>query len=64
MTTIFIATQLDEVLWRRWLPAGAAAGEEALQCVLKRLPEVPVEVGIDEWIQRRVEVADPEENGD
>lgn len=37
--------------------------EHALQSVLERLPEVAIEVGIDEWVQRRVEVADPEQNG-
>lgn len=40
------------------------AKKHTLQCVLERLPEVPIEVRIDERIQRRIEVADPEEHGD
>lgn len=40
------------------------AAEGALQRVLKRLPEVPIEVSVDERVQRWVEVADPEEESD
>lgn len=45
---------------------GAAFGptrEHALQRVLECLPEVSIEVRVDEWVQRGVEVPDPEENG-
>lgn len=35
-----------------------------MQRVPERFPEVPVEVSVDERIQRRVEVADPEEHRD
>jgi len=45
----------------RWAPAQVA--ERTLQRVLERFPEVSVEVCVDEWIQRRVEVTDPEEHG-
>lgn len=55
-------SQLYKVLGGGWLPAGTATREEALQRVFKSLPEVTVEVGVDEWVQRRVEVADPEKN--
>lgn len=34
--------------------------EHAVQRVSERFPEVPVEVGVDQRVQRRVEVADPE----
>lgn len=39
------------------------ARENALQRVLERLPEVPIEVGVDQRIQCRIEVSDPEQNG-
>jgi hypothetical protein len=35
-----------------------------VQRVLERLSEVPVEVRVDDGIQRGIRVADPEENGD
>lgn len=37
-----------------------AAGQERL---LEGDPELPVEVGVDEWIERRVEVSNPEYHG-
>lgn len=40
------------------------AGEHALQCVLERLPEVTIEVRVDQRVQHRVKVADPEQNDD
>lgn len=45
----------------RGLPAAERA-ERALQGVLEGLPEVPVEVGVDEGIQGRIGVADPEQD--
>lgn len=38
--------------------------EQAQQCVAERLTEIAIEVGIDQRIQCRVEVANPEEYGD
>lgn len=38
--------------------------EQAEQRVAERLPEVPVEVRVDQGIQRGVEVADPEQDRD
>lgn len=40
------------------------AALELPQRLLERLPEVGPEVSVDEWVQRRVEVPDPEERGD
>lgn len=42
----------------------AAAADEGLDGLLESLAEVAVEVGVDDGIQRRVEVADPEQNLD
>jgi hypothetical protein len=47
----------------RVLPAREAR-ERALECVLEGLSEVPVEVGVDERVQGRVEVANPEDQHD
>lgn len=44
--------------------ARLAAREHALQRILECFPEVAVEVRVDQWIQRRVEVTDPEQHGD
>lgn len=38
------------------------AGEHALESVFERLPEVPIEVGVDQRVQHRIKVADPEQN--
>lgn len=43
--------------------ASTQGAESALQRVFERFSEVAVEVGVDERIQRRIEVADPEEDG-
>lgn len=40
----------------------AQTAERPLQRVLERLPEVAVEVGVDQRVQRRVGVAHPEQN--
>ena len=50
--------------WSLWLPAPETTREHTLERVLKRLPEIPIEIGVDERIQGGVEVADPEEHGD
>lgn len=42
------------------LPAPPRA-EHAVQRVSECFPKVPVEVGVDQRVQRRVEVADPED---
>lgn len=42
----------------------AAAADEGLDGLLESLAEIAVEVGIDDGVQRRVEVADPEQNLD
>uniref|UniRef100_A0A182QBX4 Uncharacterized protein n=1 Tax=Anopheles farauti TaxID=69004 RepID=A0A182QBX4_9DIPT len=40
------------------------AGQQGLKRVSERFPEVSVEVGVDERVERRVEVADPEQYRD
>lgn len=40
----------------------AQAAESALQRILERFPEVPVEVSVDHRVEGRVEVADPEDH--
>ncbi|GIY08576.1 hypothetical protein CEXT_318741 [Caerostris extrusa] len=40
----------------------AAAADESLDSLFESFTEVSVEVGIDDGIQRRVEIADPEQN--
>lgn len=52
------AAHVQRVQVGRRSPAQAA--ERPLQSVLERLPEVAVEVGVDQRIQRRVGVAYPE----
>lgn len=42
----------------------AHAAECALQSVLERLPKLAVEVGVNDGIQSRVEISDPEYDGD
>lgn len=44
--------------------AAPPRAEDALQRAAERLPEVAIEVRVDERIQRGVEVADPEQDGD
>ncbi|GJQ84995.1 hypothetical protein Trydic_g3657 [Trypoxylus dichotomus] len=46
----------------RVLPAAETARQHAEQRVFEGLPEVPVEVGVDDRVQGRVEVADPEQH--
>lgn len=48
----------------RCLPAGEAARKCALKSILEGFPEVTVEVSVDKGIERRIEVSDPEEDGD
>lgn len=47
---------------RRLSPAERAEG--ALQGVFERFSKVTVKIRVDQWIQRRVRVTDPEEDRD
>ncbi|KAK6618678.1 hypothetical protein RUM43_013069 [Polyplax serrata] len=49
---------------RRFCFPAREAGENAFQRVFKGLSEVSVEIGVYEWIQSRIEVANPEKYGD
>lgn len=53
---------LNKVFWGGWLPASTTAGEETLKGILERLSKISVEVGVDERVERRVEVPNPEQH--
>jgi hypothetical protein len=45
---------------RRW--ASAQTAECTLKSVLERFSEIPVEIGVDQRIQRRIKVSDPKDD--
>lgn len=64
-----LSQQIKETRFFRFLhiirtvgTAFSPAREHALQRVFERLPEVSIEVRVDQWIQHRIEISDPEQD--
>jgi len=61
----FVSRRSDVAHGRRvalFRTARLTAREHALQRVLERFPEVAVEVGVYQRVQRRIEIADPKQH--
>lgn len=62
-TTLVPQTGTTHVQLHRVAVATPPRAEDALQRAAERLPEVPIEIRIDERIEGGIEVANPEQDG-
>lgn len=60
---VFVAMRVLYVICTVRCLLSPAIEEHTLERVLECFAEVTIEVGVDQWIQHRVEIADPEEYG-